>query len=667
MASVNKSQNINGLSEKKNVLKLNFKKPVNTLSLSSVSQLKGAPDNFYKELVELAHEGLTIADTNDNLIFLNHQFAHSLGYSVSELQGVNVSDLADSSSALVIKKEMRKRKKGLSSRYELAFFHKNGELRYFNLSASPRFSEQGKFIGSMGVYVDVTHKKTIEFLLLKRIRQIDALYRAYSYARIVFPLKKVLNGIVESLIQAMPFENVAQVKIKFDDKVYSYPKKIKRFSFSIQVPLIVEGVKRGVLQVGYSKKMPGVKNELHIKEVNDLAENMSKILCKHMFAREVVQRHKMIINRAFTGIAIVQKNKIKYVNPRFCKTLKYKKSDLLEKSIKYVLKNSLTKKMVADGKELENVATRKDGQKLDILTTCLETTHNGKEAILLRMIDVTELKRADEKLKNFNRELKSQVQEKTKHLRRVNKRLQAMNVIKDEFVSVASHELRSPLTSIRGYLSFLSEDECVNKMEKQYKVFLERAYDNTIVMNHLIDNMLDASRLDMGRFSLRMEKTNIIKLVSSIVDGFQFQASEKKLSLSFLNKTGLKRLYATIDPVRVSQVLRNLIDNSIKFSRREKEVILVLEKDAQFITFKVIDQGVGVPKIKLERIFEKFTQVKDYNKKDEVGVGLGLFIAKRIVELHQGKIKAEVNKEKGVTMIFTLPINIHKPSNEKDI
>lgn len=666
MASLHKTSSGKKLLNKNNSLKLSLSENKLKKPFSSGVEPTSQNENFYKELVELAHEGLTIGDADDNLIFLNPQFAHSLGYKVKELEGRNIMELVDPASALAIKKEMKKRKKGLNSRYEVTLFHKNGEQRYFNLSASPRFSKNGKFIGSMAVYVDVTHKKTIEFLLLKRIRQIDALYKAYSHARIVFPLKKVFNGILESIVQAMPFENVAQVKIKFDDTTHTFPKKIKRFSFNIQVPLLVEGVNRGFLKVGYNKNVPGIKNELHIKEVTDLAENMAKILCKHMYSRELVERHKIIINRAFTGIAVIQNNKIKYANPRFCKMLKYKKSDLLNKSIRCILKNALTNKMLDGGKEHPNFAIRKDGQKLDIMTTCIETTHNGKKAILLRMIDVTDLKRADEKLKNFNRELKNQVREKTKHLRRVNKRLQAMNIIKDEFVSVASHELRSPLTSIRGYLSFLSEDECLNKMDKQYRIFLERAYDNTIVMNHLIDNILDASRLDMGRFNLRMEKTNIIKLLTSLVDGFQFQASEKNLQLSFLNKTSLTRLYTYLDPVRISQVIRNLIDNSIKFSRREKNIVVSLERVNGMLIFRVIDEGVGIAKVKLERIFEKFTQIKDYNKKDESGVGLGLFIAKRIVELHEGKIKAEINNKKGVTMTFTLPINTLKPHNEKN-
>jgi len=614
-------------------------------------------NNKYRDLVELAHEGLAMVDSEDNLTFVNKQFAKSLGYKVHELIGVSLFDLADKKTALKIKKQMTKRKKGIKSRYEVILFHKDRTLKCFLLSATPRFGPNGEFLGSMAVYADMTEKKAMERRLEKKVKQINSLYRVYSHARVALPLSRVFHGIAESITQAMPITEHSQAKIIFDDKVYSYPKKHGRFVTKVQIPLFVKGVKRGILEVGYTRKIYRLEMAGALREEHELAENIAKILGKHMYAREMVDRNKSIVNRAFTGIAIVQNDRIRYANPRFCKMLKYKEAEIINKPLNKFLPFCKSDNIEADGKVKECTAIQSDECVIDIVITRLATTHHGKSALLVKVSDTTDLKLAQGKLKNFNKELKAQVREKTKNLRTANKRLQAMNVIKDEFVAITSHELRSPLTSIRGYLSFLMEEEILDKLGDPYRDYLLKAYSTTDSINYLINNILDASRLDMGRFNLQIQKIDIVSIIQSVCDTLQYQAGEKKLELAFENSTDISKLYASLDAVRMTQVLRNIIDNSIKFTRRGKKITVDLQQTGATVTITIADQGIGIPKEKLSRIFEKFTQIKKFNTRNQRGVGLGLFITKRIVELHGGEIKADKNKFGGTIITITLPIN----------
>ena len=294
---------------------------------------------------------------------------------------------------------------------------------------------------------------------------------------------------------------------------------------------------------------------------------------------------------------------------------------------------------------------------LDVEIMIQNITHRGEKAILGRVYDVTFIKKAETRLRDFNLNLKQKVAEKTADLKRANKRLQSLSDLKDEFIAVTSHELRSPLTSIRGYLSFLIEDEVLNSVPESVRQYLFRAYYHTESLNHLVNNILDVSRLDLGRFDLQMTNTNLVELTRSIVDGLSFQANEKGLKVDFKCDIPSSELMVRIDLIRISQVLRNLMDNAIKFSRHGQKIIVSVGAKKDFALIQVIDYGVGIPQEKLEEIFDKFMQIRNVDTRYKGGAGLGLFIARRIIELHGGTITVESGKDKGATFSIRLPFN----------
>jgi len=271
-----------------------------------------------------------------------------------------------------------------------------------------------------------------------------------------------------------------------------------------------------------------------------------------MYARGVLDRHKEIIRRSFTAIIIVQGAKIAYVNPRFFRIFKCKESSVVGRSITKFLP-MYNPNNGTDSRVRECRGKRMDGEAFDLALITQRIGYQGKSSVLIRVNDISPLKKAQRKLKGFNRELQKTVKEKTLHLQEANKRLQSLNQLKDEFIAVTSHELRSPLTSIRGYLSFLVEDEAISQLSEPYRDYLIRAYSTTDSLNYLINNILDVSRLDMGRFQLQKQNTDIIRFTRNILDSLSFQMNERKLSLEFENLTGQDHLFLFFDSIRMSK------------------------------------------------------------------------------------------------------------------
>ena len=193
-------------------------------------------------------------------------------------------------------------------------------------------------------------------------------------------------------------------------------------------------------------------------------------------------------------------------------------------------------------------------------------------------------------------------------------------------------------------------------MPEDLREYVTRAYENAESLNRLVNNILDVSRLEMGRFELHTDSVDLAKLLEDILKSVAVQAYEKRLKLELINSTGKDKVMVRIDSIRISQVLRNLLDNAIKFSKKGKSITADIQVSDQFVTVSITDRGVGVPKSQLKQIFDKFIQVKNNSKSYSGEAGLGLYIAKKIVELHGGSIEAFCENGKRTTFRFSIPL-----------
>jgi signal transduction histidine kinase/CheY-like chemotaxis protein len=227
----------------------------------------------------------------------------------------------------------------------------------------------------------------------------------------------------------------------------------------------------------------------------------------------------------------------------------------------------------------------------------------------------------------------------------------AIDKMKNEFVSTVSHELRTPLTSIRGALGLLGSGMLGSVGEKGQRM-LEIAISNTDRLVRLINDILDLERIDSGRVELNRTDVVAGQLMITVAEGVHAMAQHAGVEIAV--EPNNASLWADSD--RVVQTLTNLLSNAIKFSPPKTTVTLsaATAPDGTF-TFRVADQGRGIPNDKLETIFERFKQVDASDSRDKGGSGLGLAICRSIVHAHGGKIWAGANGENGSVFQFTIP------------
>jgi len=250
---------------------------------------------------------------------------------------------------------------------------------------------------------------------------------------------------------------------------------------------------------------------------------------------------------------------------------------------------------------------------------------------------------------------REQLEKLTHDLEKANIRLKELDQLKSEFVSIASHQLRSPLTSIKGYASMLLEGS-YGKFPEKAKEALSRIFKSTNLMADSIEDFLNVSRIEQGRMKYNKTNFDAAKLAETVVEELGLVASKKNLTLSF--EADVAELFMiNADLGKIKQVFSNLIDNSIKYTTTGSVTVSV-SKRADMIQFKVSDTGVGISKKTLERLFDKFVRARNAHKINVSGTGLGLYVAKQMIEAHGGKIWAESDGEgKGSTFFVELKVS----------
>ena len=224
--------------------------------------------------------------------------------------------------------------------------------------------------------------------------------------------------------------------------------------------------------------------------------------------------------------------------------------------------------------------------------------------------------------------------------------------MKSEFVSIASHEMRTPLTSIHGVIELLHAGR-LGELTMPGRQMTELALRNSDRLVRLLDDILDLERMESGRETIERQSCNSAELILQAVDTLSSMAKEQQISL----ETNARPIEFQADRDRIVQTLTNLISNAIKFSPAKGKVAISCQPGSQEIIFSVKDRGRGIPADKLESIFERFQQVDASDSRHKGGTGLGLSICRHIVEQHGGKIWVESVYGRGSTFYFSLPVS----------
>ncbi len=298
----------------------------------------------------------------------------------------------------------------------------------------------------------------------------------------------------------------------------------------------------------------------------------------------------------------------------------------------------------------EVIQQHRDGEKLNILISLsLVRDRRGETLGLLAMQrDITERRRAEEQahlLYSEAQQARDQLMAYLTEHKEVERR-------KDEFMSVVSHELKTPVTTIKGFVQLLQR-RLKNYDDPDAQLFLSRLDSQLNRLTRLINDLLEISRIQTGRLKYHNETFDLREVVESVVE--QIQATTTTHRLSFEDMTQTPALVSG-DRERLGHVFTNLLMNAIKYSPHADSIIIRVTVDEQEVIVSVQDSGIGIAESDLEKIFERFYQVSYPQERPFSGLGIGLYLSHEIITRHNGQIRVESQKEHGSTFYVALPL-----------
>ncbi|GAB4523358.1 MAG: hypothetical protein Kow0047_33530 [Anaerolineae bacterium] len=355
------------------------------------------------------------------------------------------------------------------------------------------------------------------------------------------------------------------------------------------------------------------------------------------------ERFRVISERGLAGVYIIQDGHIHYANPALAQMLGYQPDELIGRPVldfvhpddRELVAQKLAKRLSGEEEEAHYVlrAVRKDGEERYLEVLGRRVIHHDRPAIIGTIIDVTERQKAEEQL------------------RRANAMLEAAVRARDEMIQNVSHELRTPLTVIRGYVDLL-KDGMAGELSDMQREIVELLDQHSHRLQYMINRMITLQTLTDT--PIHRERLDVSSLVSRVTAAWQAEARERGI---FLWWEIPERTFILADGDLIQQLLGNIIDNAIKFSPGGGEVRISARLTGEHLQIAVSDQGIGLLPEDLERIFEPFYQVDGSTTRRFGGMGIGLTLCRRIVELHGGRIWAEsAGPGQGSTFYIELPM-----------
>jgi len=476
-------------------------------------------------------------------------------------------------------------------------------------------------VGSRGIVVDIN--KAAEALIgYKTLEIIGQSIEVFFYPKedITILLKKI--------------EEEGRIKTKETTLITSNNEKI---SVSVSVSLRKDskgnpiGYFLTIINISKIKKYQK-QLEIRAKELNKSRTALMNILEDIDDARKIAEEErdktKAIITNFADGLLVVDKeNKIILINPEGEKILGVSGGEINGIILKGITEFPVLNKLI---KLLEIKESKDDLFRKELF---LETPK--KHSLEITTISITRDEETLIILHDISRE-------------------KLIEKMKTEFVSLAAHQLRTPLSAIKWTLKMFLDGD-LGKITEEQRDFIEKTYQSNERMIILINNLLDVTRIEEGKYLFKPTFTQIENVLQFVLNSLKEIIKRKKIKLDFEKpQKKLPKIKIDVDKMRLA--INNLLDNAIKYTPVGGQITVSLRHNGKEIEFLVKDSGVGIPKDQQGRIFTKFFRGTNVVQIETDGTGLGLFIAKNIIETHGGKIWFESEENKGTTFYFTLPI-----------
>ncbi len=420
-----------------------------------------------------------------------------------------------------------------------------------------------------------------------------------------------------------------RIKIDSDDELGALATSFNNMSGKLKEYYadLENKVKERTKELELAKKIA----EKKAKKLEDMKTATLNILEDVKEAEEDTRKAKMGIERSNEAIFITDKNAvIQYVNPAFTKIYGYKGSEAIGNTLQMLKAGTMPRDHIKvlwekllnkEAVTFEMFNKTKDGHLVNIRQSANPILDKDGEIVGFMAIqtDITKEKEIDR--------------------------------AKNEFVSLASHQLRTPLTGIKWLIQAVLKRGSLNKWQIE---FLQDALKSNDRMIGLVNDLLNISRLEAGVIGIVPKRTDLIKLVEELIREAKISSEKKKQKIKF--KKPRQKVIFSLDQQLIGQVITNLISNAIKYSDNIKTITISVKKKEREVDVSVQDQGVGLSKNDQEKLFTKFFRSEQAAKISTTGSGLGLYIIKKILDAYGGKIKCRSALGKGATFTITLPL-----------
>ncbi|MGA2368478.1 MAG: PAS domain-containing sensor histidine kinase [Dehalococcoidia bacterium] len=560
----------------------------------------------YRIIVENAFEGILLADPDGLITFVNSRMAEMVGYTIDELVGRQFLDLVSSEQLPLMAVRRQQRRKGIVEQYDLKMVRKEGSVIWAMNHSVPLFDKEKKFTGYLAIFADISERKQAEMERETILRTaMDGFWLVDTQGRFLDVNNAYckLIGYGRDELLKMGIRDVEARETETD-----IARRMQR--------LVETGAERFETR---HKCKDGRTVDIEVS-ANYFDIHGGRLF---VFLRDITGRKAMEAELAHLAsfpernpMPVVEMSKegdIRYMNSAAFRIF----PDMATMGSRHPFLDGVEDMISKAGDEI--TALTREVQVGDLWYD--ETVYCDTENNSFRFygMDVTGRKKLDQ--------------------------------VKDDFIGMVSHEMRTPLTVIMGALDTLSQDS-EKLAPDERKQLLEDAAIESDELSHILDNLLELSRSQADRLKISHNAVVISDLLKKVIGKFGKQPGHR-----FILKSNGGIPVIEADPLRIERVIFNLVQNAVKYSPGGGPIELFADKQDGFIRVGIKDSGIGISSYEQARLFNPFQRVERGKYDTSKGIGLGLVVCKRLVEAHGGRIWLESEEGKGTTVFFTLPIS----------
>ncbi|MCX7550897.1 PAS domain-containing hybrid sensor histidine kinase/response regulator [Xanthomarina sp. F2636L] len=654
-----------------------------TIFFTDITERKKAEDQLIKNksylenIINNIGDPVFVKDDKSHFLIANDAFYKLFNRTKEEILGKTFAeDTPVEERERYLKIDSQVISKGIENVSEVSFIGKGGETRIISIKKNRYIDESGKnFL--IGTIRDITESKNAEEQIIKSKKYLDNILN--NIGDLVF-VKDEQSRILLVNDSFCNFFNLSRSEIigKTLAENVSFDEREMFFSIDKQVLLTgvenineesitLEGMETRIVSTKKTRFIDDSGNKFLIGVVRDItARKKAEITIK-----ESEEKFSKAFKSNVIGKAILNKEKkIIEVNEALANIVGIKRENMLEKTAEEMGLFTLDDQKNLDNETLlwsefsekgyvSNVELNykmPDEKELFILISLQALDLNNEEHIMITVIDITEKKHAEAELEKYRNNLEELVEFRTSELEKEKIKAQSADLMKSAFLATMSHELRTPMNSIIGFTGILLK-EYAGPLNEEQKKQLSMVKNSSQHLLGLINDVLDISKIEAGKLKVSFYPFNYLSTLEKTIDFLKPQALKKGLVIN--SEISEMEIILNSDERRVEQVLLNLLSNAIKFSNKGGITVKVDVLDSLLIT-QVIDQGIGISKKDLNKLFMPFIQIDAGLSRNHEGTGLGLAICKNIIEKLGGSIHVKSKKGEGSNFTFKIPIKASK-------